>query len=84
MQIFYIMQDALQLRLAAAELLQHKVVHLLHKGRLQVCIQTNTWSPQRTKQGCVRVNLFTDDIILVKSLVPSKFYFIFLHGVYIV
>lgn len=36
LQVLHIVQDPLQLRLAAAELLQHKVMDLLHVVRLQV------------------------------------------------
>ena len=37
LQALHVVQDPLQLRLAAAELLQHKVVDLLHIARLEVC-----------------------------------------------
>lgn len=37
LEVLDIVQDPLQLRLAAAELLQHKVMDLLHIVCLQVC-----------------------------------------------
>lgn len=39
-QILHVMQDPLQLRLTAAELLQNKVMNLLHVRHLQVCTHT--------------------------------------------
>ena len=40
-----IVQDLLELPLAAVELLQHKVVHLLHEGGGQVCGRLHTLRP---------------------------------------
>lgn len=37
-QILHVMQDPLQLRLTAAELLQNKVMNFLHERHLQVCV----------------------------------------------
>lgn len=37
LQILHVMQDPLQLRLTAAELLQNEVMNLLHERHLQVC-----------------------------------------------
>ena len=36
LQVLHVMQDPLQLRLAAAELLQNKVMDVLHVARLEV------------------------------------------------
>lgn len=57
-----IVQDVLELPLAAVELLQHEVVHLLHKGGGQVCgrrvhtvrpaPQTDTWLRALLRAPC--------------------------------